>query len=268
MPTDATAEADRWIRALRLEQDQLADRVRAMSPQELEGPSASTEWSIAQVLSHLGSGAEIMYAGLDATLRGQDRPGDDFAPSVWARWNALDAAGQAAGFLDWSERMVATLEGLDDDDRANLRVDLGFLPEPADVATLTGLRLNELTLHAWDVRVMDDPATELTPTSAELLIDRTGMLIGFIGHAEAIEARPVSVSVLTHGPDRSLGLELADRVSVTDAPDDPGAVLDLPAEAFQRLVAGRLKPEHTPASVEVSGPAVTLDDLRRVFPGY
>ncbi len=32
-------------------------------------------------------------------------------------------------------------------------------------------------------------------------------------------------------------------------------------------MAGRLSPEHTPAAVEVTG-NVTLDDLRRVFPGY
>ncbi len=32
-------------------------------------------------------------------------------------------------------------------------------------------------------------------------------------------------------------------------------------------MAGRLSPEHTPDGVAVTG-NVTLDDLRRVFPGY
>ena len=142
MPTDATADADRWIDALRHEQDQLADRVRALTPAQRRGPSACTEWTIAQVLSHLGSGAEIMGGTVGAALRGEDPPGSDAAPAVWDRWNAMDPDEQAAGFLEWSERLVATLEALDDDDRANLRIDLGFLPEPADVATVTGLRLN------------------------------------------------------------------------------------------------------------------------------
>jgi hypothetical protein len=44
-------------------------------------------------------------------------------------------------------------------------------------------------------------------------------------------------------------------------------VVTAPAEAWVRLVAGRLGPEYTPASVSVTG-SVGLDDLRRVFPGY
>ena len=39
------------------------------------------------------------------------------------------------------------------------------------------------------------------------------------------------------------------------------------ALSVARLVSCRLTPAHTPADVRVSG-AVTLEDLRRVFPGY
>jgi hypothetical protein len=41
--------------------------------------------------------------------------------------------------------------------------------------------------------------------------------------------------------------------------------LDLPAEAFVRLVYGRLDPDHTPDAVTATG--VDLDLLRRTFPG-
>ena len=41
----------------------------------------------------------------------------------------------------------------------------------------------------------------------------------------------------------------------------------IPAEAFVRLTAGRLVPERTPDGVTVDGP-LSLDDLRKVFPGY
>ncbi len=269
MATDTTVtETDRWIEALRIEQDQLAARVRAFSPDEVAGPSACTDWSIAQVLSHLGSGAEIMGATLDAAVRGAEpEAGDNQA--VWDRWNTMSPTEQAAGFLDFSERIVATLEGLDADDRANLRFDIAFLPEPTDAATVAALRLNELVLHAWDVRVMDDPATPLTPSSVELLIDRAGILIGYIGHPDVIEPRPVTLEVVTQAPTRQIGLELADKTALVDPPvaaDQAGRV-SLPAEAFLRLVAGRLTPEHTPAGITVDGP-IGLDQLRRVFPGY
>ena len=44
------------------------------------------------------------------------------------------------------------------------------------------------------------------------------------------------------------------------------AELHLPAEALLRLLAGRLDPDHTPASVSTKG--IELDELRAVFPGY
>ena len=40
-----------------------------------------------------------------------------------------------------------------------------------------------------------------------------------------------------------------------------------PLEAAVRLLSGRLQPEYTPENVSVTG-NVTLEDLRRVFPGY
>jgi hypothetical protein len=49
--------------------------------------------------------------------------------------------------------------------------------------------------------------------------------------------------------------------------EDQTATFSGPLAAAIRLLSGRLKPEHTPADVEVNG-NVTLDDLRKVFPGY
>jgi hypothetical protein len=55
----------------------------------------------------------------------------------------------------------------------------------------------------------------------------------------------------------SLEVSPSDRVA---APD-----LELPSEAFIRLVYGRLDPAHTPA---VNGSPTLLDDLRAAFPGF
>jgi uncharacterized protein (TIGR03083 family) len=267
MAADTTTEADAWITALRAEQDQLAERVRGLGADELSGPSACTEWSIAQVLSHLGSGAEIMGGTLEAAVADREPPPADRNPAIWARWDAMSPVEQRDGFLAFGERIVATLEGLDAEARATQLIPLPFLPAPADIATVAGLRLNELALHSWDVRVMDDPALPLRPQSVDLLVDRAGLLIGFLGHAEAVDGRPVTVAVDLTGPTRSLGLELADQVSLVDRPASAPARLDSPAESFLRLVAGRLPPEHTPGGVDATG-SLTLDQLRQVFPGF
>ncbi|HEX4721006.1 MAG TPA: hypothetical protein VH333_00730 [Pseudonocardiaceae bacterium] len=50
-------------------------------------------------------------------------------------------------------------------------------------------------------------------------------------------------------------------------PESADGELVAPAEYVVRLFSGRYGAAHIPDSVTVSG-AVTLDDLRRVFPGY
>jgi hypothetical protein len=41
--------------------------------------------------------------------------------------------------------------------------------------------------------------------------------------------------------------------------------LEMPTEAFVRLVSGRLDPDHSPP---IPDPESALAELRRVFPGY
>ena len=65
----------------------------------------------------------------------------------------------------------------------------------------------------------------------------------------------------------TLRAELGEKVALTDQPAAPDGTLRLPAESWLRLITGRLSPEHTPAGVEIDGP-LSLDDLRKVFPGF
>ena len=71
----------------------------------------------------------------------------------------------------------------------------------------------------------------------------------------------------TTDPNRVLGLVLGQSVSLGDAPTDVGDVLTIPAEALLRLLAGRLDEAHTPDTVTITSGVVTLEQLRRVFPG-
>jgi uncharacterized protein (TIGR03083 family) len=262
-----TDQADQMITALRAGHDELATHLAGLTPDDLTGPSAAAEWDVSQVVSHLGSGAEITLATLDAALAGGGNPGPEFSRGVWARWDAMTPDERLDGFLRADEATVGRLEGLDSATRAELRVDLGFLPQPADLATVAALRLTEFTYHTWDIRVMADPAEVLAPAAVGLLVDRVGLLIGFLGHADALDGRQVTLAVRTAGPDRSFGLDLSDAVTLVDTPPQPDGLLEAPAEAWLRLVAGRLGPQHTPSSVRLAGD-LTLADLRRAFPGY
>lgn len=258
--------ATRTIEALRLEHDDLARLVTSLGEEELAAPSGASDWSVAQVLSHLGSGAEINLAVLQAALGRREVPDDGFNPSVWDRWNALGPAEQRDEFVVHNTALLETLENLDDEQRSSLRIALAYLPAPITVATHAGMRLNEAALHGWDVRVARDPEAGLLESSAATMLDHLstelGFLLGFVGKADQVDG-PVVVAL----GDLGFSVSVTDTVALVADDVPTTATFTGPAEAVLRLIGGRLAPAHTPATVQVQG-NVTLDDLRAVFPGY
>lgn len=263
-----TERADQTIDALRSGHDYLATVVHGLATADLTRRSGASDWDVSQVLSHLGSGAEIGLASLEGALNGSGPKDGDFNKSVWARWDAMTPVERAEGFVTANEALVRGYEALDAGARGELRVDLGFLPAPVDVATVAGLRLGEFTHHTWDVEVAFDRTAALAPAAVEPLLDQAGLLIGFLGKADALGGRHARLAVRTISPPRSFGLDLGDAVALTDEPAEPDAVLSAPAEWWLRLVTGRHAAAHTPAGVTLRGDTLTLDDLRRVFPGF
>lgn len=259
--------ADQTIAALRSGHDQLAELVRGLSVADLTRPSGASEWQLSQVLSHLGSGAEINLATLRAALGEGEQPDGDFNKRVWARWDAMTPTEHADGFLQADQQLVECYEALDAATRESLRLDLGFLPQPVDVATAAAFRLIEFALHQWDVDVAFTPYAAVPAEAVPLLLDRVAFLLGWIAKPEALEGRTATLTVRLTDPERSFGLRLGDAVELTDAPEQPDCVLTLSAEAWLRLATGRLAPANTPDTVTVTGP-IGLDDLRRVFPGF
>ena len=102
-----------WIAALRRSHDALHALTEPLTAAELEQRSYAKEWSIAQVLSHLGSGAEVFNLFLDAGLSGQDPPGQETFPPIWDAWNALGPQEQAFDSLAANEVLVGRFETLD-----------------------------------------------------------------------------------------------------------------------------------------------------------
>jgi uncharacterized protein (TIGR03083 family) len=213
-----TALADRTIDADHRTYERLAPVVRDLPDDQLTGPSGASEWTVAQVLSHLGSGAEITLDTLRAAQEGRERAGDA-NEGVWARWNAMPPRDQADGYLRAGGELDRALAELDQPQRAELRIPMGFLPEPADMDLFTGMRLNEAALHAWDVEVAVDPSATLPSDVAEVLVDQYLGPLGFLldfAEPDRLDNRPVTLAVRTAAPDPRLGMRLAQQVSVAD----------------------------------------------------
>lgn len=259
---------DALLPALRASHDQLAEIAGTLDGAGLAARSYCTDWSRAQVFSHLGSGAEISLGSLQAALSGDPEPDRE---QIWARWNALPADEMARGFVESDDRYLTAVEQLDEDSRESVRVPFFLGPTPlADVLTL---RLNEHALHSWDIRVSLDPQETLLPQAVPLLLDLPPMLVGFASRpGDAELTGPVRLALATTDPDRRYLLTAsADGAELQAAdsadPTDTTGQLRLPAEAFVRLVSGRLDPDHTPADTEATG-RPTLTQLRALFPGY
>jgi uncharacterized protein (TIGR03083 family) len=247
---------------LRANHRRLAAFVDELEESQLKSPSGAAEWTIADVLSHLGSGAEIQHHSISRAL-GLEGEAPENQP-IWDRWNSLPPGEQATGFVEQDERLVALYESLTPEQRTSVVVDLGFLPAPVPVVTPLAMRLNEQTLHGWDARVGVDPSAGLSDAGAGLVLDHyagaMSFLLGLVGKPDQV-FEPVRLAVGGHT------IAIGDSVSLEPGTDGATARYDGPLEAAVRLVAGRLSPEHTPAAVAVSG-NVSLDELRRVFPGY
>jgi len=255
MADDAT---DTSLNALRQSVDRLHGLVAPMDDRQLEAQAYPKEWRVAEVLSHIGSAAVIMQERFTRGLRGESLP-DDFSPAVWDAWNAKSPRAKADDALVSDRALLDALLHATADERAGFRFSMG--PMQFDFGQLVGLRLNEHTLHTWDIEVVGDPAAGLASTGTALVIDNLGLITRFTGKANA-DGRVIQVH--TTGPARDFSLTTGPDAVGLEAGSDGAPDLTLPAEAFIRLVYGRLDPQHTPS---VDGDPALLDSLRAVFPG-
>jgi uncharacterized protein (TIGR03083 family) len=261
-----TSLIDRIIAALREEHTALTALVPTLTDDQLVGPSGASQWTVAEVLGHLGSGAEITLAGLRSALDERPAPGPEFNPPVWDRWNAMSADEKRAGYLEHSEVLIGAFEALDRQQRDSLDVGVSYMPAPLPVATFAGMRLNESALHGWDIRVGVDSDAELHAGSAELLAelltDQLGFMLAFIAKPDRID-RPVVLEIAGS----NLALSITDGVALGKAAAPASATFTGPLAAAIRLIAGRLGPDQTPPGLDATG-NVTLAELREVFPGF
>jgi uncharacterized protein (TIGR03083 family) len=252
-----------WLAAIRASHERMAGLAGGLSDEQIRMRSYADEWSVAQVASHLGSQAEIFDLFLTAGLTGADAPDGDVFVSIWDRWNALPPAEQVSRSVAANEAFVGRLTGLGAGERSSFA--LSMFGTDLDLAGFAGLRLGEHALHTWDIAVALDPAATVSADAVDLLVDT---LPATVGRAGTPVPGGIPVAVETTDPARSFAVALDPVVAITPLPGepDPGTpVLTLPAEAFLRLIAGRLDPDHTPAGV--TG-ADALPRLRDAFPGF
>ncbi len=257
--TSSAETVEQQLAVLNASAGRLKALVEPLSPGELRQSAYPSEWTIAQVLSHLGSGAVIMRGNLDAVLAGGTMEMND-VQAVWDEWNAKSPDDQASDSLRADQALLERLASVTDEERERFRLQFG--PVEFDFAGYLGTRVGEHILHSWDVAVVGDPTAALFADGVGLVFDRLALIAGYAGKPTGADR---TIRVATTAPTRHADITLAPE-AIAFAPGDPtgGSDLTLPTEALIRLVYGRLDPDHTPA---FEGAEADLDELRRAYPG-
>ncbi|WP_433296316.1 maleylpyruvate isomerase family mycothiol-dependent enzyme [Pseudonocardia sp. CA-142604] len=266
--TIALDDPDFMIATLAASHDHL-DRLTA--DLDHDAVTASTQlpgWTVAEVLSHLGSGAEIGGHIMGRALQGSgDTVDRDTMTGIWDRWNAMNPAQQHRSRHEYDARHLQILEGLDTSQRRTVRVP--YFVGPLTVAEYAGYRLSEHAMHAWDVAVALDPEAIIEADTAAVLWARLALIAGRFHDAGVRRAiAPVDVALLPTDYAPASRLEIRpDGVALT--PGESGSVqVRGPVEALVRLVYGRLDPNRRPHDhLDIRG-ELSLDTLTSFFPGY
>src|SRR5215212_6738707 len=222
-PTSSSAAPEpsrAHVDALRSSVERLRELAAPMSEDELTAGAYPTEWTVAQVLSHLGSGAVIMQRRLEDALAGQDTP-DDFAPGVWDTWNAKSPVAQRDDALAADAALLARIEAVPADERNAFTSAMG--PMTLGFAQFVGMRLNEHAFHTWDIEVAADPAATIPAPVAALVLDNLELVARFTGKPTG---DTTTITVATTDPERGFHIELTPE-SVSFAPATPTASADV-----------------------------------------
>jgi uncharacterized protein (TIGR03083 family) len=255
----SSLRGDLHIAALRSSVHRLHELTASLPEVQLTQRAYPSKWTIADVLSHLGSGAVITQRRLEDSFAGQQMP-DDFAPRAWDEWNAKGPVAKRDDALAADAALLAAIDAVAADQRNSFASPLG--PMIIDFEKFVGLRLNEHALHTWDIEVVGDQAATLESQSSSLIVDNLELVAGYTAKATGTTG---GITVATTEPERRFRIELTKDAVAFSRETSTAHTVDvrLPAEAFCRLVYGRLDAAHAPPGSE----SEILNSLRAVFPG-
>ena len=203
--------------ALSASVDRLHVLAGGLDDTQLVSRSYCDDWSIAQVLSHLGSGAVISRRSLQDVRAGTATP-DDFNQSVWDEWNAKSPRAQADDALVADEALLQALETVDETERAGLTFPMG--PLSLGFNDVVALRLNEHVFHTWDIAVMSDDAARLPDDATGLVVDNLSLIARFSGRANGQDR---TIAVHTTGTRRTTSRCGSQPTEWSCVPGSPGS---------------------------------------------
>jgi uncharacterized protein (TIGR03083 family) len=270
MSFETVEDARRLAGLLRAEYDELLAYLQGLPAEGWTEQSACADWQVYQVASHLGSGPRITIGVLEAGLRGAEPMTDEQRRAVWGYFDGLKPDAMLPAFQQANDAFFQLLDSLTDDE---LGRSVFWIGSEAPVATVFAGRLNEQTLHTWDIRWARDKQARLAPATLPdaLEFNLRPWTIGRLTQPERAEQLVGKTIELQHSqPDGVVSMEVrSDGVTAAEGrAASPDLTVQLPSEAFVRLIWGRydVQAAHESGELKLSRPDLA-EPLQALFPG-
>lgn len=169
------------IALIDLEASQLRTFMAGLTPDEWSRPSACTGWTVGDVFAHVTQGARTWSASItrakagdagpppgEQPLRPGERGSEVTAQRAIAFHHQMGPLGLLRAFTDGYQQLHEVLLALqpEDWDRPCYHR-RGAMP----VRDYAGVRLQELTIHGWDIRSAFDAAATLSERPLPVIVD-------------------------------------------------------------------------------------------------
>jgi uncharacterized protein (TIGR03083 family) len=256
---------------VRAQARRLAAELRALDEAGWQAPSACEGWTVKDVASHMAESADRFQQIIRARLQGAPAP--EFTPALRAERQAAVKARSGGEIADQIEHGAAgtfdLLEGASPEGLAGtVRMPFGEVA----LGQLAPQRLQESTLHSWDIARARDPHAALDADAVPLLLDLVLASAGRLAAKGASEAREGTYRLELTGPGGgpvALSVRDGEVRAERGAPAAADATIHLPSEACVRLLWGRLDLADAVqrGAVRVEGDREKALRLSRVFRG-
>lgn len=227
--------------------------------------SYCSDWLVYSVVSHLGSGARITGGRLNAWLTDSPPLSQDEMRKIWAHFDALKPEQMLGEFRAAYADYLPVLKGAPAE-AGNKQVEGFFGPRPLSV--YQAARIQELSLHAWDVYVARDPKATLDSAAVELRLDMTGQAPMRTDPAKLGGLQGKKVQFDLRQPERQIAIDFSGERPAMSQGAVPGAEVRVagPAEEVVRLLTGRhFVPGSRPQLTLEAGSSEDWNTLRHLF---